>query len=246
MKKKIFITAAAAIAVVISVITVILIPHNTAVEPIESETTEGTTEGIVIKIPEEDDTAYDDDMPVETVGENETILTPPEDTEEITPETEPTETEPVVEPTVIDVKVDEEKKAETTTVPTADKTESTQKITDTPKGIDSDGDVINDILEEKKQAAIAKAEEKADEEHPVIVGEEITVYDDTEKPDIIVYEEEADKGDVDDGKSAVAEYVPQSGDHPFVDPVDGGITGEVNVEDLVGEGEDRPGEGIHF
>ena len=52
---------------------------------------------------------------------------------------------------------------------------------------------------------------------------------------------------IDEGDQSFAEYKPQIGGHP--NPFENDIPTEIDdqpVEDYVGEGEDRPGEGIHF
>ena len=52
---------------------------------------------------------------------------------------------------------------------------------------------------------------------------------------------------VDKGDQALAEYKPQSGNQP--NPFESAPPAEIvdhPVEDIVGEGEDRPGEGKHF
>ena len=52
---------------------------------------------------------------------------------------------------------------------------------------------------------------------------------------------------IDEGDQSLAEYKPQIGGHP--NPFENNIPTEIDdrpVEDYVGEGEDRPGEGKHF
>ncbi len=52
---------------------------------------------------------------------------------------------------------------------------------------------------------------------------------------------------IDEGDQSLAEYKPQIGNQP--NPFENNIPTEIDdrpVEDYVGEGEDRPGEGIHF
>jgi len=52
---------------------------------------------------------------------------------------------------------------------------------------------------------------------------------------------------IDEGNQSLAEYKPQIGGQP--NPFENDTPTEINdrpVEDYVGEGEDRPGEGIHF
>ena len=52
---------------------------------------------------------------------------------------------------------------------------------------------------------------------------------------------------IDEGEQSLAEYKPQIGGQP--NPFENNTPTEINdrpVEDYIGEGEDRPGEGIHF
>ena len=52
---------------------------------------------------------------------------------------------------------------------------------------------------------------------------------------------------IDEGDQSLAEYKPQIGGQP--NPFENNTPTEINdrpVEDYIGEGEDRPGEGIHF
>ena len=60
-------------------------------------------------------------------------------------------------------------------------------------------------------------------------------------------EQEENTECIDEGNQALVEYKPQIGGQP--NPFDNDIPTEIDdrpVEDYVGEGEDRPGEGIHF
>lgn len=52
---------------------------------------------------------------------------------------------------------------------------------------------------------------------------------------------------IDEGDQSLAEYKPQIGAQP--NPFENDIPTEIDdrpVEDYIGEGEDRPGEGMHF
>ena len=52
---------------------------------------------------------------------------------------------------------------------------------------------------------------------------------------------------IDEGDQSLAEYKPQTGGQP--NPFENDIPTEIDdrpIEDFVSEGEDRPGEGIHF
>ena len=64
---------------------------------------------------------------------------------------------------------------------------------------------------------------------------------------IITEPEEETVECLDEGDQSLAEYKPQIGDQP--NPFENDTPTEIDdrlVEDYVGEGEDRPGEGIHF
>ena len=66
-----------------------------------------------------------------------------------------------------------------------------------------------------------------------------------EKEEVIETEETA--ACIDEGNQDLVEYKPQIGGQP--NPFDNDIPTEIDdrpVEDYVGEGEDRPGEGLHF
>ena len=67
----------------------------------------------------------------------------------------------------------------------------------------------------------------------------------TEEHEVKEQEENAEY--IDEGNQNLVEYKPQIGGQP--NPFDNDIPTEIDdrpVEDYVGEGEDRPGEGIHF
>ena len=108
-----------------------------------------------------------------------------------------------------------------------------QKLTKTEEAIDA-------IFKEKEEKAPAKEEEK---DKPVIVEDEKTSTEGGEKGDVEVRDEEKN---VDDGNKNGPEYKPSiGGDNPFDDDTETEID-DKPVDDYVGEGEDRPGEGIHF
>ena len=87
----------------------------------------------------------------------------------------------------------------------------------------------------------------APEEEPTvqetITEESIEIAEET----IITEPEEETVECIDEGDQSLAEYKPQIGGQP--NPFENDIPTEIDdrpVEDYVGEGEDRPGEGIHF
>ena len=100
------------------------------------------------------------------------------------------------------------------------------------------------VSEVKETETVKKA---ASEEEPTIqeaVTEEFTEI--TEETVIIEPEEETVEC-IDEGDQSLAEYKPQIGGQP--NPFENDTPTEINdrpVEDYIGKGEDRPGEGIHF
>ena len=89
--------------------------------------------------------------------------------------------------------------------------------------------------------------EAAPEEEPTvqetITEESIEIAEET----IITEPEEDNVECIDEGDQSLAEYKPQIGSQP--NPFENDMPTDIDdrpVEDYVGEGEDRPGEGIHF
>ena len=89
--------------------------------------------------------------------------------------------------------------------------------------------------------------EAAPEEEPTvqetITEESIEIIEET----VITEPEEETVECIDEGDQSLAEYKPQIGGQP--NPFENDTPTEIDdrpVEDYVGEGEDRPGEGIHF
>ena len=97
------------------------------------------------------------------------------------------------------------------------------------------------LVSEVKETEAAPEEELTVQE---TVTEECTEI--TEET-VITEPEEETVGCIDEGDQSLAEYKPQIGDQP--NPFENDTTTEIDdrpVEDYIGEGEDRPGEGIHF
>ena len=89
--------------------------------------------------------------------------------------------------------------------------------------------------------------EAAPEEEPTvqetITEESIEIAEET----VITEPEEETVECIDEGDQSLAEYKPQIGSQP--NPFENDTPTEIDdrpVEDYIGEGEDRPGEGIHF
>ena len=122
-----------------------------------------------------------------------------------------------------------------------DKVVSGEKDKDTVQTGPASGEDRNDeILKEKEEKAPATEKE---EDKPVIVEDEKVSTEGGGKGDVEVRDEETN---VDDGNKNAPEYNPSiGGDNPFDDDTETEID-DKPVDDYVGEGEDRPGEGIHF
>ena len=100
------------------------------------------------------------------------------------------------------------------------------------------------VSEVKGTGTVTEAEP---EEEPTvqetITEESIEIAEET----VITEPEEETVECIDEGDQSLAEYKPQIGGQPK--PFENNIPTEIDdrpVEDYVGEGEDRPGEGIHF
>ena len=100
------------------------------------------------------------------------------------------------------------------------------------------------VSEVKEVETVKKA---ASEEDPTvqetITKENIEIIEET----VITETEEETVECIDEGDQSLAEYKPQIGGQP--NPFGNDTPTEIDdrpVEDYIGEGEDRPGEGIHF
>jgi len=98
-----------------------------------------------------------------------------------------------------------------------------------------------------KVKEVETVKKAASEEDPTvqetITEESIEIAEET----IITEPEEETVECIDEGNQTLVEYKPQIGGQP--NPFDNDIPTEIDdrpVEDYIGEGEDRPGEGIHF
>ena len=101
------------------------------------------------------------------------------------------------------------------------------------------------FVSEVKESGIVK--DAAPEEEPTvqetITGESIEIAEET----VITEPEEETVECIDEGDQSLAEYKPQIGGQP--NPFENNTPTEIDdrpIEDYIGEGEDRPGEGIHF
>ena len=100
---------------------------------------------------------------------------------------------------------------------------------------------VGEVKESESVAEAASKEESNVQE--TITEESIEIAEET----IITEPEEETVECIDEGDQSLAEYKPQIGGQP--NPFENDTPTEINdrpVEDYIGEGEDRPGEGIHF
>ena len=118
------------------------------------------------------------------------------------------------------------------------------EVTDTGKSDDTEyvnDEIRNDaVLEEKEEA---EEQIPPEEEHEVIVVEEETTVGEA-KGEVHENEDEINP-DGDSNKNASEYEESPSGDNPFDNDTETEVE-ETPVEDLIGDGEDAPGEGTHF
>ena len=125
-------------------------------------------------------------------------------------------------------------------VPTDSVTSGTKDDNATQTGPTSGEDRIDEIIEEKEEHVSKPTE---DDDKPVIIEDEKTSTDVGDKGDAELRDEETN---VDDDNKNAPVYKPSvGGDNPFDDDTKTEIN-DTPVEDYISEGEDRPGEGIHF
>ena len=100
------------------------------------------------------------------------------------------------------------------------------------------------VSEVKETESVTKAApEKEQTVQETITEESIEIAEET----VITEPEEDTVECIDEGDQSLAEYKPQIGGQP--NPFENDTPTEIDdrpVEDYIGEGEDRPGEGIHF
>ena len=98
----------------------------------------------------------------------------------------------------------------------------------------------NEVVTEKHEVF---NEEKIPTAQETVTEECIEIAEET----VVAESEEETVECINEGDQCLAEYKPQIGGQP--NPFENDTTTEIDdrpVEDYVGEGEDRPGEGIHF
>lgn len=100
------------------------------------------------------------------------------------------------------------------------------------------------VSEVKETETVKKA---ASEEEPTIQEAVTEEFTEITEETVITEPEEETVECIDEGDQSLAEYKPQIGGQP--NPFENDTPNEIDdrpVEDYIGEGEDRPGEGIHF
>lgn len=138
--------------------------------------------------------------------------------------------------------IDKEEEERPSNEPSADVVMPEVKDEDTVQTGPTSGEDRNDEIIADKEAHTTTAT-PAEPEKPVIVEDETVNTDEEEKGDAAISGEDTN---TDDNGKNTPEYKPSiGGDNPF-DNDDETIIEDRPVEDYIGEGEDRPGEGIHF
>ncbi len=250
MKNKPIIITIAVLAVVAITVGVIAMlpgkPNTPVVDP--TETTSGGD--VNINIPDDptsgDRTTEPGNDPVVTPGTNETVA--PDDNTVTAPiETGNKDNTDNGNPSVEENKATDIGKTDNTPAGKGeDKVTEGQKDKDTVQTGPASGEDRSDALDEKKeQGKTDNPLPKTDtEDHPVIVGDETSTTDTETKGDVVVGDESTGNGD---GDKNAPEYVDPAtgGENPFLGGGDNGVT-EIPAEDLIGDDDPKPGEGIHF
>lgn len=181
----------------------------------------------------------DTTAPTDTTDD--TTITPPTVTDDEKTDSAPADTS--APPKVEDVTQEEvqDKTPTEENTESEDKVESGEKDKDTVQTGPSSGEDRNDELTKEDGDETTSTDNKVDK--PVIEEDEKTTSDTDGKGDAEILDEETN---VDGGNKDAPEYNPSiGGDNPFDDDTKTEID-DKPVEDYIGEGEDRPGEGVHF
>lgn len=193
------------------------------------------TNGIEIQVPTDPTTHID---PTDPDKDDPIIVIPGED-ETVDP-TDPSAPQPG-DPYVEDGEEEEEIKISPTD---GEEVIPDDEVTDIGKSDDTEyvnDEIRNDaVLEEKEEA---EEQLPPEEEHEVIVVEEETTVGEA-KGEVHENEDESNP-DGDTNKNAPEYEESPGGDNPFDNDTET-IIEETPVEDLIGDGEDAPGEGTHF
>ena len=222
----------------------LLLPKDSGKEP-QLQVTEPTP-GIQIQDPTVPEDSADPTDPVDPLDPTEPEVPPVTDPDgEQLPEMPTDPQAPVVGPKdpVVDSTVNKEvhtTQKEDPKVPSGTVTEVGKDKTETPPT--DQGEIRNDIiLQEKEENKPAKDEDIKD---VIIVGNDKVSA--AENKDEVVVSTTPGGADTGEGNKYAPEFkLPTGGDNPFDDDTNTEIT-DTPVEDIIGSGEERPGEGIHF
>ena len=103
------------------------------------------------------------------------------------------------------------------------------------------GEIRNDeVIKEKEENAPVE-----DDEHEDVIIVEDDKVSTGESKDEVVENDPVTEDDGEGNKNSPEYQPPAGGDNPFDNDTETEIE-DTPVEDLIGDGEDRPGEGIHF
>lgn len=252
MKKKTLVIAITAVIItLVAVCFIVTLTGGKKPAVSEPNTTESSDNGDVnINIPDDptsgDNTTEPGDDPVVMPGTDETIA--PDDNTVTAPiETGNKDNTNGGEPSVEENKMADIGKTDTTPANKCeDNVTEGQKDKGTVQTGPASGEDRNDALDEKKEQGKTDnpLPDTDTEDHPVIVGDETSTTDTESKGDVVVGDESTGNGN---GDKNAPEYVDPAtgGDNPFANGGDNGVT-EIPAEDLIGDDDPKPGEGIHF
>ena len=122
-------------------------------------------------------------------------------------------------------------------VPSGTVTEVGKDKTETPPT--AQGEIRNDVILQEKE----ENKPSEDTKETVLVGDKVSAGD--EKAEVIVTTTPGSTDTGEGNKYAPEFKLPTGGNNPFDDNTNTEIT-DTPVEDIIGSGEERPGEGIHF
>ena len=200
------------------------------------QSTEPTGSGIHIQVPTGTTTPTDPDEipPIIIIPSDED---PTDPTTPVDP-TSPSEGDPFVE--------DGEEDGEIKIPGDEDEVVSDDEVTDIGKDDDEEQDVEQgEIRNESTIEDKEEAEAEMEEEIPDVVEVEEEVTEGEEKGDVHENEDQPNYDGDESNKNAPEYEESPGGDNPFDDDTETEIE-DTPVEDLIGDGEDRPGEGDHF
>ena len=162
-----------------------------------------------------------------------TLITAPQKGADQPPMTAPETPQTAIVTQVEQVPEESEKPAETAFV---------SKVSETETAVETEEPTVTENETATKEIEVF-TEEKTSTEQETETEEYTEIAEET----IITEPEEETVECIDEGDQSLAEYKPQIGSQP--NPFENDMPTDIDdrpVEDYVGEGEDRPGEGIHF